>query len=230
MESALGMNLIAVLAQHHNIARAMARNEELRAELQAAQTALAAVQATLATAQQGKLDAKATLAASQKCEQAAKAALAALQVELAEAKAKQLEAETTTKEEKAASLSSMESMLYHCWAFNATSPSWPLKCGIPTLRSLKLGFYKSSLRPGMPPPLASRRSRRLHPQSILEGLDFLFLHIFFVNICHLAWCKVIFPRDNLFIILISNFFYLFVFSLIVSYVYDLHIKILGIDF
>ncbi|XP_062097476.1 uncharacterized protein LOC133803443 [Humulus lupulus] len=79
MESVLGMNLIAVLAQHRSIARARAKNEELKAELQTAQAALSASQAALAAAQQGELSAKAALTAAQEGEQAAKAALTAAQ-------------------------------------------------------------------------------------------------------------------------------------------------------
>ncbi|XP_062104789.1 uncharacterized protein LOC133816154 [Humulus lupulus] len=51
MESALGMNLTAVLAQHRNISRARARNDELKVELQTAQAALTAAQAALAASQ-----------------------------------------------------------------------------------------------------------------------------------------------------------------------------------
>ncbi|XP_062097893.1 uncharacterized protein LOC133803792 [Humulus lupulus] len=129
MESDLGMNLTAVLAQHRSIARARARNDELKAELQTAQAALTATQAALVAAQQGEQSAKVALTVAQAGEQAAKVALtaaqegeqaasAALQAELVGAKAKQLEAEAALQEEKKALTSSMESMLYHCWAFN----------------------------------------------------------------------------------------------------------------
>ncbi|XP_062103464.1 uncharacterized protein LOC133814534 [Humulus lupulus] len=69
----------AVLAQHRSIARARARNDELKAELQTAQATLTAAQATLVAAQQGEQSAKAALTAAQAGEQEAKAALAAAQ-------------------------------------------------------------------------------------------------------------------------------------------------------
>ncbi|XP_062094039.1 uncharacterized protein LOC133800082 [Humulus lupulus] len=77
MELAMGMNLT-----YRSIARARARSDELRAELNAANTALTAAQegeqaakATLVAAQKSEHDAKATLASSQESEQAAKNAL-----------------------------------------------------------------------------------------------------------------------------------------------------------
>ncbi|XP_062106981.1 uncharacterized protein LOC133818242 [Humulus lupulus] len=132
MESALGMTFTFALAQHRSITRARARNDELQAEINAAKTALTAAQegeqatkAAFPAAQKSEYDAKFALAPSQESEQAAKIALASLQAQNAqlqakadEAKAKLLEAEAAVKEEKAASLSSMEDMLYHNWAFN----------------------------------------------------------------------------------------------------------------
>ena len=44
--------------------------------------------------------------------------MAAAKAKLEEAKAKQLEAEAATMAERASSSSSMEAMLYHCWAYN----------------------------------------------------------------------------------------------------------------
>ncbi|XP_062114562.1 uncharacterized protein LOC133825663 [Humulus lupulus] len=69
----------AVLAQHHSIARARAKNDELKAELQTAQATLTATQAALVATQQGEQSANAALTAAQAGKQAAKAALAAAQ-------------------------------------------------------------------------------------------------------------------------------------------------------
>ncbi|XP_062088134.1 uncharacterized protein LOC133794765 [Humulus lupulus] len=115
IESAVGMNLTVTLALYCSVARSRARNDELRGELQTAQ---AAAQVALATAQQQEQSAKAALTAAQEGEQAAQASLATVKAELVEARAKQLEAEAATKAEKVSSSSSMEAMLYHCWAFN----------------------------------------------------------------------------------------------------------------
>ncbi|XP_062114037.1 uncharacterized protein LOC133825057 [Humulus lupulus] len=115
MESALGINLTAVLAQHHRISRARARNEELKAELTAAQAAIAASQqskqsakAALAVAHASEQTAKAALTTTREGKHAAKAALVALQAKLEGAKAKLLEVEAAILEEKKASTSSME--------------------------------------------------------------------------------------------------------------------------
>ncbi|XP_062089507.1 uncharacterized protein LOC133796043 [Humulus lupulus] len=116
----------SVLAQYRSIAQTRARNDELWAELNAANTALTAAQegeqvakAALAAAQKSEHDAMAALASSQENDQAAKTALSALQAQTVQlqakvdgAKAKLIEAEAAVKEEKAASLSSMEEMLY----------------------------------------------------------------------------------------------------------------------
>ncbi|XP_062076239.1 uncharacterized protein LOC133780640 [Humulus lupulus] len=132
MESALGMNLTSALAQYRSIAQARTRNDELQAKINAAKAALTAAQegeqaakAAFVAAQKSEYDAKFSLASSQESKKAAKIALvslqaqtAQLQAEVDEAKAKLLEAEAAVKEEKATSLSSMEDMLYHCWAFN----------------------------------------------------------------------------------------------------------------
>ncbi|XP_062085561.1 uncharacterized protein LOC133791656 [Humulus lupulus] len=67
------------LAHHHSIARAKARNEELKVEIQTTQAALTTTQAALAAAQQGEQSAKTSLTAAQACEQAAKATLTAAQ-------------------------------------------------------------------------------------------------------------------------------------------------------
>ncbi|XP_062113164.1 uncharacterized protein LOC133824301 [Humulus lupulus] len=129
----------AVLALHRSISRARSKNEEIKVELAAAQatlyaseqneqtakSALAAAQASereaksaLTTAQAAEQKAKVALAAAQVDEQEARATSTALQVKLEGAKAKLLEAEAVVREEKEALAFSMESMLYHCWAFN----------------------------------------------------------------------------------------------------------------
>ncbi|XP_062075526.1 uncharacterized protein LOC133779598 [Humulus lupulus] len=132
-------NYSVVLALHRNISRARSRNEEIKAELTTAQAALTAleqneqiIRAALAVAQASEGEAKSALTTAQAAEQEAKAALAvaqegeqearatstALQFELEGAKEKLLEAEAAVWEEKEVSAFSMESMLYHCWAFN----------------------------------------------------------------------------------------------------------------
>ncbi|XP_062114439.1 uncharacterized protein LOC133825525 [Humulus lupulus] len=135
MESSLGMTHTAALALHHSIARSRARFDEIRGEFQTAQAALA-------SAKQQEQNAKAALTAAKESEkavqvampaakaelevarakqmetEAAQVTLAAAKAELEEAKAKQLEAEAATVAERASSSSSMEAMLYHCWAFN----------------------------------------------------------------------------------------------------------------
>ncbi|XP_062087086.1 uncharacterized protein LOC133793848 [Humulus lupulus] len=114
MESSLGMTLTVTLALHRSISRSRAKLEEMRSEHQ---TALAA----LATDQKQEQDAKDTLATVQAELDASrpklleaestKVALDAARVELEEAKA-------ALAAEKATSTTSMENMLYHCWAFN----------------------------------------------------------------------------------------------------------------
>ena len=105
------MSLQAALALHRSIAQSRARIDEIRGEFQTAQ-------ATLASAQQQEQSTKAALMAAKESEKAAHIALAAAKTELEEAKAKQLEAEAATVAERASSSSSMEAMLYNCWAFN----------------------------------------------------------------------------------------------------------------
>ncbi|XP_062099272.1 uncharacterized protein LOC133805179 [Humulus lupulus] len=128
MESSLGITLTAALALHRSIARSKARFDEVKGEFQT-------TQAALASAQQQERDAKAALMAARESEKVTQAALVAAQADLEANRAKLLEAEATqvaldaTKveleeakaalvAERASSSSSMEAMLYHCWAFN----------------------------------------------------------------------------------------------------------------
>ncbi|XP_062103415.1 uncharacterized protein LOC133814475 [Humulus lupulus] len=91
MESSMGMNLTFVLAQYRSIARVRARNDELRAELNAGNTTLTAAQeaeqvtkTALAAAHKNEHEAKAALVSSQESELAAKTALIALQAQNAQ--------------------------------------------------------------------------------------------------------------------------------------------------
>ncbi|XP_062075743.1 uncharacterized protein LOC133779858 [Humulus lupulus] len=93
----------------------------LKAALNAAKESEEAAKAALTAAQKNEQATKAALTTSQENEQAAKIALSAsqaqaikAQVKIGELKARLLEVEIKAKEERAASSSSMEEMLYQC--------------------------------------------------------------------------------------------------------------------
>ncbi|XP_062093257.1 uncharacterized protein LOC133799037 [Humulus lupulus] len=145
MESSLGMTLTVALALHRSISRSRARIEEIRGEHQAAQVALASAQqqerdakAALEAARENERVAQAASVAAQTELEASRAklqeaeatrvALDTVKIEVEEAKDARAtldaakveveEAKAALVAEKEASSSSMEAMLYHCWAFN----------------------------------------------------------------------------------------------------------------
>ncbi|XP_062098941.1 uncharacterized protein LOC133804833 [Humulus lupulus] len=148
MESSLGMTLTAALALHCSIAQSRARIDEIRGEFQTAQ-------APLASAQQQEQSAKVALTAAKESEKAAQFALAAAKTELEEA-------EAATVAERASSNSSLEGMLYHCWAFN---PDGDFSFLAPEVWEPFLAKFKARLqqepplRLGRLPLLASKRLR-----------------------------------------------------------------------
>ncbi|XP_062109430.1 uncharacterized protein LOC133820441 [Humulus lupulus] len=86
--------------------------------LKTAQENEQASKAALTVAQKNEHAAKATLTSSQESEQAAKTALSASQTQAAEANHRDEQLQAESMEEAVVSSSTMEEMLYHCWAFN----------------------------------------------------------------------------------------------------------------
>ncbi|XP_062101477.1 uncharacterized protein LOC133807277 [Humulus lupulus] len=132
MESSLGMNLTTALALHRSIAWSRARFDEIKGEFQTAQAALSSAlqqerdaKAALTAVKENEKVAQVALTATKTDLEAAQGALAttkidleAAQAGLATTKAELEEAKAALVAERASSSSSMEAMLYYCWAFN----------------------------------------------------------------------------------------------------------------